>query len=126
MNPSVLIVDDEPMTRNLLRLMLERAGFDIWEAEDGLIALATIAERMPDMVLLDVMMPNMDGLTVCETLRSKVETAALPIVLLSARTNPEAVELGLQAGADRYLGKPVGREELIQTIREVLENIPSG
>ena len=125
MNPSVLIVDDEPMTRNLLRLMLERAGFDIWEAEDGLIALAAIAERMPDVLLLDVMMPNMDGLTVCETLRSKPETAALPIFLLSARTNPEAVELGIHAGADRYLGKPVGREELIQTIREVLENMPS-
>ena len=125
MDPSVLIVDDEPMTRNLLRLMLERAGFTILEAEDGLMALEMLSEELPDVLLLDVMMPNMDGLTVCETLRAQPETAALPIILLSARTRPEAVQRGLDAGANRYLGKPVGREELIRTIREMLQGIPS-
>lgn len=121
MNPSVLIVDDEPMTRNLLRLMLERAGFTILEAEDGLKALEVVAESSPDVLLLDVMMPNMDGITVCETLRAQAETAVLPIILLSARTSPEAVRMGLEAGANEYLGKPVSRDELIQTIRAVLQ-----
>lgn len=125
MDPSVLIVDDEPMTRNLLRLMLERAGFRILEAEDGVMALEMIAEQLPEVVVLDVMMPHLDGITVCETLRKQAETAALPIILLSARTAPDAIRRGLQAGANRYLGKPVSREELIRTIREVLQSMPS-
>lgn len=125
MNPSILIVDDEPMTRNLLRLMLERAGFKILEAEDGLQALEMVAAEGPDLLILDVMMPHMDGITVCETLRAAVETAELPVILLSARNSPEAVRLGLAAGADRYLSKPISRDELIRTIREVLQGIPS-
>jgi len=123
--PSVLIVDDEPMTRDLLRLMLERAGFDILEAEDGLKALEVVAERAPDVLLLDVMMPHMDGITVCEKLRSQVSTAGIRIILLSARTSPEFVQRGLDAGANRYLGKPIGRDELIRTINEVLQGIPA-
>jgi two-component system response regulator RpaA len=125
LKPSILIVDDEPMTRNLLRLMLERAGFEISEAEDGLKALLMVAEQSPDVLLLDVMMPNMDGLTVCEKLRAQAETAVLPIILLSARISPEAAQEGMEAGATRYLGKPISRQELINTIHEVLQNIPS-
>ncbi|MBK8900888.1 MAG: response regulator [Anaerolineaceae bacterium] len=125
MNPSILIVDDEPMTRNLLRLMLERAGFKILEAEDGLKALDVVAEHSPDLLILDVMMPNMDGITVCETLRAEAETADLPVILLSARSNPEAVRLGMQAGANRYLSKPISREELVRQVRDVLQGIPS-
>ncbi len=125
MNPSILIVDDEPMTRNLLRLMLERAGFRILEAEDGLQALKVVAAQSPDLLILDVMMPNMDGITVCETLRAEAETAVLPVILLSARTSSEAVRLGLAAGADRYLSKPISREELIRNIHEVMQGIPS-
>lgn len=113
------------MTRNLLRLMLERAGFKILEAEDGLQALEVVAAENPDLLILDVMMPNMDGITVCETLRAEAETAVLPVILLSAKTNPEAVRLGMQAGADRYLSKPISREELIRNVRETLQGIPS-
>ncbi|MCA9954744.1 MAG: response regulator [Ardenticatenaceae bacterium] len=125
MNSSILIVDDEAMTRNLLRLMLERAGFKILEAEDGVQALEVVAAESPDLLILDVMMPNVDGITVCETLRAEAETAVLPIILLSARTSPEAVQLGMKAGADRYLSKPISREELIRNVREVLQGIPS-
>jgi DNA-binding response OmpR family regulator len=120
LNPSVLIVDDEPMTRNLLRLMLERVGFDILEAEDGLQALEAVARARPNLLILDVMMPNMDGITVCETLRAQAETTVLPIILLSARTSSEAVRTGLNAGANKYMAKPVVREELIRTMRELL------
>lgn len=124
-NPSVLIVDDEPMTRNLLRLMLEHAGFRIREAEDGLKALMMVAEEPPDVMILDVMMPHMDGITVCEKLREQVETAELPIILLSARTGAEAVQRGMDAGANLYLSKPIAREDLIRNIRELLQSIPS-
>ena len=124
LNPSILIVDDEPMTRNLLRLMLERVGFDILEAEDGLKALEAVEQDRPDLLILDVMMPNMDGITVCETLRAQAETAVLPIILLSARTSPEAVRTGLEAGANKYMAKPVSREALIHTIKEMLATVP--
>lgn len=125
MKQSLLIVDDEPMTRDLLRLMLERAGFVISEAEDGNEALEKIKENPPDAVILDVMMPNMDGITVCKILRSQEATASLPVIMLSARTHLDAVEKGLRAGATRYLSKPVSRQDLIQNIREAIEGIPS-
>lgn len=124
MKPSILIVDDEPMTRNLLRLMLERDGLDILEAEDGENALEILAEILPDLLLLDVMMPNVDGITVCKTLREQPETADLPIILLSARTSPEAIRRGMEAGANRYLSKPISHEDLINNIRELLQGIP--
>lgn len=125
MTPLVLVVDDEEMTRNLLRLMLERTGFEILEAEDGLKALEMVTEHLPDVLLLDVMMPNMDGFAVCEAVRNQVETADIPIILLSARTSEDFVQRGLDAGANRYLGKPIGRDELVRTLREVLEGIPA-
>ncbi len=121
MTPSVLVVDDEQMTRNLLRLMLERIGFEILEAEDGLKALLMVAEHKPDVLILDVMMPHMDGFAVCEAVRSQVEASDTPIILLSARTSADFIRRGLEAGANRYLGKPIGRDELIRTLREVLQ-----
>ncbi len=120
MEPIVLVVDDEDMTRKLLRLMLERDGFAIIEAEDGLEALQIIEKSPPDIVILDVMMPNMDGFTMCQTLRGQPETADLPVIMLSARTQIEAVRAGLQAGADRYMTKPISKPELLQTIQELI------
>lgn len=120
MNWSVLIVDDEPLTQDLLRLMLEPAGFRVSGAEDGLEALQKVKEVKPDIMILDVMMPYMDGITVCKKLRAQMETADLPIVMLSGKTHLNAVEEGLQAGANRYLPKPTSRNDLIRNLREVL------
>ena len=120
MSWSVLIVDDEPMTQDLLRMMLEPAGFRVTCAEDGLEALQKIEENKPDIMVLDVMMPNMDGITVCKKIRSNVEMADIPIVMLSGKTHLNAVEEGLGAGANRYLAKPMSRTDLIQNLREVL------
>ena len=120
MSWSVLIVDDEPMTQDLLRLMLEPAGFRVTGAEHGLEALEKAQEIKPDIMILDVMMPHMDGITVCKKIRSNPETADLPIVMLSGKTHLNAVEEGLQAGANRYLPKPMSRSDLIQNLREVL------
>lgn len=120
MNRSILVVDDEPLTQDLLRLMLEPAGFNVSGAEDGLEALEMVKQERPDIMILDVMMPKMDGIAVCKTLRSNAETADLPIVMLSGKTHLGAVEEGLQAGANRYLAKPMSRMDLIQNIREVL------
>jgi CheY-like chemotaxis protein len=121
MSWSLLIVDDEPVTQDLLRLMLEPAGFRVTEAENGLVALQKIEENKPDIMILDVMMPFMDGITVCKKIRSNPKTADLPIIMLSGKTHLNAVEEGLQAGANRYLAKPMSRADLIQNLREVLE-----
>jgi CheY-like chemotaxis protein len=121
---SVLIVDDEPMTRDLLRMMLRPAGFDIFEAEDGVDALEKIKQRQPDVIILDVMMPNLDGINTCIALRQQPETADLPVLMLSAKTHLNAVEEGMRAGATRYLSKPVSRKELIDHINDVL-GVPS-
>ncbi len=120
MNWTVLVVDDEPLTQDLLRLMLEPAGFRVSGAEDGLEALQMVEKECPDVMILDVMMPGMDGITVCKTLRRNANTADLPIVMLSGKTQLGAVEEGLQAGANRYLPKPMSRMDLIQNLREVL------
>lgn len=124
MDPIVLVVDDEEMTRKLLRLMLERDGFVIVEAEDGLEALEIINREMPDIIIMDVMMPNMDGFSACQALRSKPETAEIPIILLSARAQAEAIRAGLSAGANRYMTKPISKPELVQTIRDLLSDVP--
>src|SRR5262245_25741876 len=108
-NWSVLVVDDEPLTRNLLRLMLEPAGYHVCGAGDGMEALTMVKEAHPDIMILDVMMPAMDGLTVCRLIREDAEVASLPIIMLSGKVHRDAVQEGLQAGANRYLAKPMSR-----------------
>jgi CheY-like chemotaxis protein len=109
------------MTRSLLRLILEPAGFGVTEAQDGLEALAQVQQNQPDVVVLDVLMPRLDGLAVCRALRSQAETADLPIIILSTSVQATAVEEGLRAGADKYLFKPISPAELIEHIQDVLQ-----
>ncbi|MCL4263651.1 MAG: response regulator [Anaerolineae bacterium] len=126
MSQSVLVVDDEPMARTLLRLMLIRAGFNVTEAEDGFDALDKVRKSRPDVILLDVMMPGMDGFAVCERLRNDVDTAALPIIMLSAKTDLGSINRGLRVGATVYLTKPISPEDLTRHVREALENGKNG
>ncbi len=120
MTCSVLVVDDEIEIRQLLSTMLTMMGYQSFVAEDGLDALKMIPECQPDILILDVMMPRMDGLTLCRQLRGAQETAELPIIMLSGKAHQEAVQEGLQAGANRYLVKPTGLDELTRNITEVL------
>ncbi|MCA9944131.1 MAG: response regulator [Ardenticatenaceae bacterium] len=120
MNCSVLVVDDEFEIRQLLATMLTMMGYESFMAQDGLDALEKIPEYQPDILILDVMMPRMDGLTLCRRLRDAAETAELPIIMLSGKAHQEAIQEGLQAGANRYLVKPTGLDELTRNINEVL------
>lgn len=122
MTQSVLVVDDEPMARTLLRLMLVRAGFNVSEAEDGFDALDKVRKTRPDIILLDVMMPGMDGFSVCERLRNDTETASLPIIMLSAKTDLGSINKGLRVGATVYLTKPISPEELTRHVHDALDN----
>jgi CheY-like chemotaxis protein len=121
MSWSVLVVDDEPLTRNLLRLMLEPAGYRVSGAEDGFEALEKARDLHPDIVILDVMMPAMDGISVCQQIRRDIEMSDMPIIMLSGKVHRDAIQEGLAAGANRYLAKPMSRTGLLQELREVLD-----
>ena len=120
MNCSVLVVDDEYDIRQLLTTMLSMMGYQSYMAQDGLEALEKISEYQPDILILDVMMPRMDGLTLCRQLRGDEATATLPIIMLSGKAHHEAIQEGLNAGANRYMVKPTGLDELTRNITEVL------
>ncbi len=120
MSRTILVVDDEPNARSLLRLILVRAGFDVLVAQDGYEALKEIERAIPAAVILDIMMPGIDGFVVCEKLRQDDKTADLPIIMLSARADPESINRGLSLGASKYLTKPVTPDLLIQEVNEVL------
>jgi len=114
--PLVLCADDDRDILALLALRLERAGFRVAQAVDGEQALALARDLLPDVLVLDVMMPRMTGTEVVTALRADPATANLRVVLLSARAQEADVERGLGAGADAYLAKPFQAPELIELV----------
>jgi class 3 adenylate cyclase len=118
--PLILGVDDEPANRALLRKLLGHHGYDMVEAADGASALAAAEEHDPDLICLDVMMPGIDGIEVCQRLRQQPKNAGLPILLLTALDRPEDRARGLEAGANDFLSKPFDDIELTARIRSLL------
>ena len=116
----VLIVEDEPDIRELVVHHLKREGYQVAAAASGEEALRQVREAPPDLVLLDLMMPAMDGLEVCRRLRQDPATAALPIVMLTAKGDEVDRVLGLEIGADDYVVKPFSPKELLARVRAVL------
>jgi CheY-like chemotaxis protein len=113
----VLVVDDDRVIQQLLEVNLELEGYEVVAtASDGKEALDKIAELRPDLVILDIMMPKMDGLEVCRHLKADPELADIPIVLLSARAQDMDVREGLDIGADAYLTKPFDPVELLEVV----------
>jgi two-component system phosphate regulon response regulator PhoB len=121
--PSILIVEDEAALVTLLRYNLERAGFGVAEALDGEEALTVIAERIPDLVLLDWTLPGVSGIEICRRLRRGAATRNLPIIMLTARSEEADRVRGLECGADDYVAKPFSPAELIARINAVLRRI---
>src|SRR5262245_5627637 len=115
--PTILVVDDEPKIVQIARDYLEHAGFDVVAAADGEQALAAIDRRRPDLVILDLGLPRLDGLEVTKRVR---RTGDLPIVMLTARDDEVDKLLGLELGADDYLTKPFSPRELVARVRAVL------
>jgi two-component system OmpR family response regulator len=113
----ILIVDDDPHLREVVRYALAREGYTVREAGDGLAALAAIAEQEPDLVVLDVLMPELDGIEVCRRIRT---TSDLPVVFLSSRGEELDRVLGLELGGDDYMTKPFSPRELVSRIKAVL------
>ncbi len=123
MSPSVLVVDDDQALAEMLGIVLRKEGYDVATCGDGGRALAMFRELRPDLVLLDVMLPTMDGIEVARQLRLD---SGVPIVMLTARTDTKDVVAGLEAGADDYVVKPFKPQELLARIRARLRRVDRG
>ena len=118
--PRILIADDNAMNLDILQTRLAVHGYDIVTATDGEAAFALARETQPDLILLDVMMPKLDGLEVCRRLRADTALPFMPIILITARTDPKDVVVGLEAGGDEYLTKPVDQAALVARVKSML------
>ena len=116
----ILVIDDEKDIVSLLRYHLEKAGFQCFEGMDGAIALRLIREHHPDLLILDLMLPGMDGLEICRQLRQDAATARLPILMLTAKAEEVDRVVGLEVGADDYVVKPFSPRELVARVRAIL------
>ena len=117
----ILIVDDEPRILDSVRMNLELEGYQVFEATNGQEALEKVADEAPDLILLDVMMPVMDGFTVCRILKDHEETRLIPIIIMTALDAVADRVKGIKAGADDFLTKPVHEEELLARIDTALK-----
>lgn len=117
---TILVVDDEKSIRELLIFNLEKAGYQVGEAEDGLAALEKIRREKPDLVVLDLMLPGMDGMEVCRNLKVQPLTAGIPVIMVTARNEEIDKVIGLELGADDYITKPFSPRELVARVKAVL------
>jgi DNA-binding response OmpR family regulator len=123
MNENILIVDDEVLTLELLGLALERAGYTITVAREASEAMKKVLAEIPDLIILDVMLPGVSGLELCAQLRARTGTKAIPILMLSAKGEVGDKIAGLRAGADEYVVKPLDVRELIARVESLLERV---
>jgi len=126
LTPQILVVEDEDSLATLLQYNLDKEGYQVALAGDGEEALLMIDERLPDLVVLDWMLPKVSGVEVCRRLRSRAETRNLPIIMLTARGEESDRVRGLDTGADDYIVKPFSMTELTARIRAVLRRIRPG
>src|SRR6266849_2597598 len=118
--PCILIVDDEPMNLDILHTRLAVHGYEILTATNGEEALATASAQQPDLILLDIMMPKIDGIDVCRHLKADASLPFMPIVMVTAKADSKDVVAGLEAGADEYLTKPVDQAALVARVKSML------
>src|ERR1700722_4492968 len=121
MKAKILVVDDEPDALELIEVNLKASGYEVLVADDGRGALQKARAALPDLILLDVMLPEMDGLEVCKALRRDAATALIPVIMLTARAAEMDRVLGLELGADDYITKPFSPRELILRVKNLLE-----
>jgi DNA-binding response OmpR family regulator len=117
---SVLVVDDDPDVCDLVTYKLEQSGFDVRRASDGDGALREVAKQIPDLVLLDIMMPGISGLEVLQRWRGSTATAGMPVIMLTAKAQENDVERGFELGADDYVVKPFSPRELARRVTAVM------
>ncbi len=120
----ILVVDDEPPIVRLMEFILARQGHEMLIAVNGQEALDKVRAHQPDLVLLDIMMPRIDGYEVARTLRADPATATLPIIMLSAKAQEEDIQKGINVGVDEYITKPFSPEQLVGVVGDYLSRVP--
>lgn len=120
MSKRILVVDDEMYIVNILDFTLAGEGYEVISANNGEDALRTLLKFEPDLVILDVMMPRIDGIEVCRAIKAREESSGTPVILLSAKDREKDREKGMEAGADLYLTKPFSPARLVQEIRNLM------
>ena len=118
--PRILVIDDDPAISELVAVNLEMAGYDVSQAEDGIKGQALALQLQPDLIMLDLMLPKVDGFTVCQRLRRDERTADIPVLMLTALSQTQDKVEGFNAGADDYLTKPFEVEEMLARVRALL------
>ncbi|MDD5131556.1 MAG: response regulator [bacterium] len=121
MKKKILIVDDEKQIARMLKIRMEASGYEADVANDGLEGLAKVQQSQPDLIILDVMMPKMDGFEVCRKLKDDPVFKSIPVLMLSVKAEEKATDLGVIAGADDYMPKPFEPEILMEKIRKLLK-----
>jgi len=123
MTYKILVVDDEPTIVRLMEFILARQGHEMLVAVNGQEALEKVRQHAPDLILLDIMMPRIDGYEVARTLRADPATAALPIIMLSAKAQEEDIRKGRDVGVDEYITKPFSPEHLVRVVADHLDRL---
>lgn len=118
----ILIVDDEPNILLSLDFLFRKKGFEVFIARNGSEALQLLDDKRPDITLLDIMMPDVDGYEVCEYIRKHPQLHSSKVIFLSAKSKKTDIEKGMDAGADRYVTKPFSTRDLLQEVNALLEN----
>ncbi len=125
MTKQIMVVDDEANMLALIDIILKRRGFSVLKASHAQAALEMLTSETPDLFILDVMMPGMDGIELCRQIRSRPDTANTPVIMLSANTDPTTIERGLNAGANEYLPKVTHHSALVAKVNDMLGIVPN-
>jgi len=119
-SPRILVVDDNANNVEILRMRLESHGYEVVTAVDGEAGLVAVHEQLPDLILLDIMMPKLDGVEVCRRIRADNSLPFIPIILVTAKSDPKDVVAALEAGGDEFLTKPVDHAALVARVKSML------
>lgn len=122
---NILAIDDEPDILDIIRMNLEKEGYKVWTAATGEEGLKKAREKLPGLVILDLMLPGLDGLDICKTLKNDTKTRHIPILILSAKGDEADIVAGLELGADDYITKPFSPKVLLSRIKTVLRRVNS-
>lgn len=123
MPEKILVVDDEADLRNLTKMMLEGAGYEVAQASNGDEALAMVARETPDLVLLDVVMPGKSGFEVCKTIKTEEKTRNIPVIIFTVLGREVDFRMSMESGADEFLSKPMRPEDMSNLVKEIRTQI---
>jgi two-component system, OmpR family, alkaline phosphatase synthesis response regulator PhoP len=120
MSKKILIIEDDPSTTRFIEYTLKQGGYQVLSESNGLEGLKKARDECPDLIILDIMLPGLDGFEVCHKLRQQPETAIMPILIISAKARQEDKDIGLKMGADDYLAKPADPSEILAKVETLL------